>query len=99
MSHTVLPEPARNRSSKILQADTLIKTGNARVNWITVSDTAGLAIELNDSTGNDGGDLWGIDLPAAGYVHCVFKPPLDFENGIYLDVSTTSCKVTVGYTG
>ena len=95
--------PTRTRSrgallnSGVLSADTSIKTGTGDVYWLTVSDTAGLAIELNDSTANGGTDKWGIDLPAAGYGHFIFDPPIEFTTGIYLDVSTTSCKVTVGY--
>ena len=83
--------------SGVLAADTAVKATSGAVYWITVSDTAALAIELNNSTANGGTDLWAIDLPTGGYLHAIFNPPLPFDIGIYLDVSTTSCKVTVGY--
>lgn len=84
-------------NSGILSADTAIKEAAGEVYWLTVSDSAALAIELNDSTNNSGTDKWGFDLPADGYAHFIFDPPIEFATGIYLDVSTATCKVTVGY--
>lgn len=84
-------------NSGVLATDTLIHTGVAAVYWIVLSDTAALAIELNDSTDDGGTDKWGIDLPADGYGIFIFDPPIEFANGIWLDVSTATCKVTVGY--
>lgn len=84
-------------NSGVLQADKAIEEAASKVYWLTVSDTAALAIELNDSLDNSGTDLWGIDLPADGYGHFIFDPPIEFSAGIYLNVSTTTCKVTVGY--
>ena len=78
-------------------ADTLIKSGGGDVYQLTVSDTAALAIELNDSIINNGADKWGIDLPADGYAHFIFDPPKNFKNGIYLNVSTATCKVSISY--
>lgn len=75
----------------------LIATGVYQVHWLTVSDTAALALELNDSTANGGTDKWALDLPAGGYAHFIFDPPIEFATGIYLDVSTATCKVTIGY--
>ena len=84
-------------SSGILQADALVKSGAALLFWLTVTDTAALSLELNDSLNNSGSDVWGISLPANGYAHFIFDPPLEFATGIYLDVSTATCKVTLGY--
>lgn len=84
-------------SSGIKSADTAVKAESGKVYWLTVSDSAALSIELNDSTDDGGTDQWGFDLPADGYAHFIFDPPLEFSNGIYLDVSTATCKVTVGY--
>lgn len=84
-------------NSGVKSADALIKTGAGAVYWMTVSDTAALAVELNDSLNNTGVDRWGIDLPAAGYAHFIFDPPLEFSTGIYLDVSTATCKITIGF--
>ena len=84
-------------NSGVKSADALIKTGAGDVYWITVSDTAALAIELNDSTNNSGTDRWGVNLPAAAYAHFIFDPAIKFSTGIYLDVSTATCKVTIGY--
>ncbi len=84
-------------NSGVKQADAAIKASAGKVYWLTVSDTAALAIELNDSTANGGTDQWALDLPAGGYGHFIFDPPIDFGTGIYLDVSTATCKVSIGY--
>jgi len=84
-------------NSGVLIGDTSVKATPGVVYWLTVSDSAALAIELNDSTANGGTDRWGLDIPAAGYGHFIFDPPIEFSTGIYLDVSTVTCKVTVGY--
>jgi hypothetical protein len=84
-------------SSGIKQADNAIKATAGKVYELTVSDTAALAIELNDSPTGAGTDVWGIDIPAGAYGHFIFDPPLEFATGIYLDVSTATCKVTIGY--
>ena len=85
------------KTSGVLSGDTLIRTGKGFVSWVSVSDSAALSIELNDSTANDGTDQWGIDLPADAYGMWIFDPPIPFVSGIYLDVSTVTCKVVVGY--
>jgi len=89
--------PAGLQSSGILSADTSIKGSAGKVYEITVSCTAALNLELNDSTDNSGSDVWGITLPADGYAHYIFDPPFEFGTGIYLDVDTASCRVVVGY--
>ena len=81
----------------VLSADTAIKTSPGVIYWISLSDTAALAIELNDSTNNTGTDRWAVDLPADGYGMWIFDPPIQCALGIYLDVSTGTCKVVVGY--
>ncbi len=84
-------------NSGVKSADTLIKSGAGAVYWLTVSDTAALAIELNDSIDNSGTDRWAVNIPANGYAHFIFDPPIEFATGIYLDVSTATSKVTIGY--
>ena len=84
-------------NSGVLSGDAQVKGSAGVVYWISLSDTAALAIELNDSVGGAGTDLWGIDIPADGYGHFIFDPPLEFSTAIYLDVSTVTCKVTIGY--
>ncbi|MBA7584132.1 hypothetical protein ES708_26085 [subsurface metagenome] len=84
-------------NSGVLSADKAIKSEAGEVYWLTVSDTAALAIELNDSLDDSGTDKWGFDLPADGYAHFIFDPPIEFATGIWLNVSTVTCKVTVGY--
>lgn len=91
-----MPQP-RVSNSGVKSADAAIKATAGAVYWITISDTGALAAELNNSPDNGGTDLWAISLPAGGYLHCVFSPPLSFSAGIYLDVSTATCKVVVGY--
>ena len=81
-------------SSGVLSADTQVKSGAGRVYWITISDTAVLVVALEDAIGT-GTAKWGINLPAAGYAHFIFDPPLEFATGIYLNVSTATCKVTI----
>lgn len=84
-------------TSGVKNADALIKTGEGKLFWISLSDTAALALELNDSVDNSGTDKWALDLPASGYGIFLFDPPIEFLTGLYLDVSTTTCKVVVGY--
>lgn len=84
-------------SSGIKSADALIKSGEAVVYQVSISDTAALAIELNDSLDNSGTDIWGVDLPVGSYAHFLFDPPISFKKGIYLDVSTATCKVSIFY--
>lgn len=85
------------KNSGVLCGNTAVKTSAGEVFWLTVSDTAALAIELNDHPSGSGTDRWAIDLPADGYGHFIFDPPIPFDNGIYLDVSTVTCLVTIGY--
>lgn len=85
------------QTSGVLAADAAVKSAAGKVFWISLSDTAALAIELNDSTDGTGTDKWAIDLPADGYGIFIFDPPIEFSTGIYLDVSTATCKVVVGY--
>jgi len=84
-------------NSGVLAGDTAVKASAGIVYWLTVSDTADLAIEINDSTAGAGDDVWSLDLPAGGYGHFIFDPPIVCTLGIYLDVSTATCKVTIGY--
>ena len=84
-------------NSGVLSADTAVKASAGLVYWLTVSDTAALAIEINDSTAGAGADVWALDLPAAGYGHFIFDPPIVCATGIYLDVSTATCKCTLGF--
>lgn len=84
-------------NSGVKSADAAVKATAGKVYWVSVSDTAALAVEINDSTANGGTDVWAIDLPAGGYGLFIFDPPIDCAIGIYLDVSTATCKVVVGY--
>lgn len=86
-------------TSGVKAADVLIKTGAGKVFWISFFDAADLAIELNDDTANGGTDKWAglLDVSVNPGMHINFDPPLEFSTGIYLDVSTTTCLVTVCY--
>ena len=84
-------------NSGVKSGDALIKTGTSSVYWLSISDTAALSIELNNSTDNSGTDLWAAVLPVGCYAHFIFDPPIEFSAGIYLDVSTVTCKAVVGY--
>lgn len=91
------PAAAGQETSGPLSGDTLIYTGRAVVYQISIGDTAALNVELNDSTDGNGADIWGMVIPADGYGHWIFQPPYEFATGIYLDVDTVTCVVTVGY--
>jgi len=81
-----------------LTNDTLIKSGAGLVYWMTISGLDAMSIELNDSIANDGEDKWGVDIPENSPPgHPIFDPPLEFEYGIYLDISVATGKVVVGY--
>ena len=92
-----LKEIGGQQNSGVKSADALICSGKGKVNWITVSDTAILAVELNNSLDNGGTDVWALQIPANGYAHFIFQPPLEFSTGLYLDVSTATCKIVIGY--
>ena len=96
-TNAVARGPATLLNSEVKSVDAAIKASAGKVYWITVSDTAALAIEINDSTAGAGTDVWALDLPAGGYGHFIFDPPIECATGIYLDVSTATCKVTIGY--
>lgn len=85
------------KSSGLVTADTAIKNTPGLVYWLTISDTAATVIQLNDSIDDSGADLWQLTIPADGYGHIIFDPPLEFETGIYLDVPTGAGDIIVGY--
>jgi hypothetical protein len=86
-------------TSGVLAADTLIKTGAGKVFWISFFDAADLTLQLNDSLANGGTDKWAglLDVSVKPGEHINFDPPLEFSTGIYLDVDTATCLVTVCY--
>jgi len=97
MAETYYRNSETGLSTSVKSADTAIKSAAGKVYWITVSDSADLEVELNDSTDNSGTDKWGIKFNADSIFHFIFDPPIEFSTGIYLDVSTATCVVTVGY--
>lgn len=88
---------APTKGSGLLTADTAIKTSPGRVYQLTVSDTSAAVIQLNDSTNDSGTDRWQVTIPADGYAHFIFQPPLKFQNGIYLDVPTGAPDIFIEY--
>ncbi len=96
-------EPKKSRApvglsaSGLKTADGQIKGSAGSVYWLSVSDTVAAVIQLNDSLNDSGTDIWGITIPADGYAHFIFDPPLEFGTGIYLDVPTGAPDVYVGY--
>ena len=84
-------------NSGVKSADALIKGSAGDIYWISISDTAALSLELNNSTDNSGTDVWAGVFPANCYAHYILDPPIECSAGIYLDVSTATCKVVVGY--
>ena len=83
--------------SGLKTSDGQIKSSAGAVYWLSVSDTAAAVIQLNDSTADGGTDLWGTTIPADGYAHFIFDPPIEFATGIYLDVPTGAPDVFIGY--
>ena len=89
----------------VVAADVAIKSASGRVWWITISNshaTDSAAVELNDSTDDSGTDRWGILLEAVDIIglpfHAVFDPPIQFDTGIYIDITGGTVKATVGWT-
>lgn len=93
--------PARGKAglsnSGVLATSVGVKGSPGAVYWLTVSDTAALTMNLENSVAAGGAHLWELDLPASGYAHFIFDPPIEFDTGIYLVVNTATCKVTIGY--
>ena len=86
-------------NSGVLAADTAVKSAAGKIYWLTVNDTADMDLQLNDSTDNSGTDKWAmkLDVSVKNFGHFIFDPPIEFSTGIYLDVSTTTCQVIIGY--
>ncbi|KKN28998.1 hypothetical protein LCGC14_0848640 [marine sediment metagenome] len=84
-------------NSGLKTTDGAIKSSAGKVYWLSISDTAAGVIQLNDSLNDSGTDVWGITIPADGYAHFIFDPPLEFGTGIYLDVPTGAPDVYIGY--
>lgn len=85
------------QTSGVLAADTLVKTGAGKVFWISFFDAADLTLQLNDSLDDSGTDKWAglLDVSVKPGEHINFDPPIEFETGIYLDVDTATCLVTI----
>jgi len=83
--------------SGLKTADAAIKSAPGKVFWLTISDASASAIQLNDSTNDSGTDLWGLILTTNTYYHFNFDPPIEFATGIFLDVSTGTPDVYIGY--
>lgn len=91
-------------TTTVSTADVAIKASGGRVHWITASNihaTATTAIELNDSGDDSGTDRWAITLDAVdgatGAIHAIFEPAIQFDGGIWLDITGGTVVVTVGY--
>ncbi len=82
-------------SSGVQTSDVQIKTGAGKVYMLTISK-AGI-IGLADAVGNSATYKWGATLPADGYAHYIFDPPYEFATGIWLDVTSGTPDVYVGY--
>lgn len=74
-----------------------IKASAGEVYWLSLSDADALAIQIKDSTEDSGDVPWGIELPADGYAHFIFDPPIECGTGIYLKVVTGTPNVYMGY--
>jgi hypothetical protein len=83
----------------IVTGDTLIRTGAAKVYWITVSAGAtGGAFQLNDSTNDSGTDKYSASVTAStGPWSLYFDPPIKFDTGVFVDVPGTNLIVNVGW--
>jgi len=85
-------------NSGVKTADVAIKAAPGKVYWITISDVdAASAVQINNSTDDGGTDVWSVELPQNGYIHVNFDPPIECDTGIWLDVSTGSPTIVVGY--
>ena len=84
-------------NSGVQTADVAIKASKGEVYWLTVSDDSAAVIGLADSLANSTTYLWKLTIPADGYAHIIFQPPIEFSTGIWLDVPTGTPDVIVGY--
>lgn len=85
------------QNTRVATSDTLVR-GPGLVFWMSVSAGAtGGALQLNNSLDDSGTDLFDITMPATRQAHFLFIPPLEFNEGIYLDIPGTNITVTVGY--
>ena len=84
-------------SSGVKTSDEAIKAGAGKVYWLSVSDTAAGVVGLADSLTNSTTYEWKTTIPADGYAHFIFDPPIEFATGIWLDIPTGTPDVIVGY--
>ena len=84
-------------SSGVKTADALIKSGSGAVYWLSVSDTAAGVMGLADAVAESTTYVWKTTIPADGYAHFIFDPPLEFATGIWLDVPTGTPDIIIGY--
>ena len=84
-------------SSGVKTADVAIKASKGEVKWLTVSDDSAAVIGLANSLENSTTYEWKLTIPADGYAHIIFQPPLEFDTGIWLDVPTGTPDIIIGY--
>ena len=83
-----------------------VRNSRAIVHWITASNghaTENPLVQLNDSSDDTGADRWACYLgeigtaPGTSIVHAKFDPPIEFVDGLFLDLSAeTTVVVTIG---
>ncbi len=95
--HPVIRGKSGLKSSQVKTADVAIKASAGAVYWLSVSDTAAAVVGLANSTTNSTTYEWKTTIPADGYAHFIFDPPLEFDTGIWLDIPTGTPDVIVGY--
>lgn len=96
--------PATTVTPTTFTATGEVRNSRAILHWVTASNghaTEITEVELNDSTDDSGADRWGCYLSdnAGGKntVHAEFDPPIEFVDGIFLDLTNaTTVVITLG---
>ena len=92
--------PKSIEKTAVVTSDTAVRTGLTTVWGVAVSAGAtGGAFQLNDSTDDGGTDLLNLTMAATTTLFLNIDPsPLEFKNGLYIDVPGTNVTVNVGWT-
>ena len=81
------------------QGDTLVKTGAAKIWWITIGSwgTVATNILIYNNTSAAGTVIWAGRILGGTSLHAVFDPPIEPSIGIYIDVGDATTEFIIGY--
>ena len=84
-------------SSGVLGTDTAIKATGGIVYWVSLSDTQPCVVGIANGGSPGTTYVWKTTIPADGYAHFIFDPPLECNTAIWLDMPTGTGDCVVGY--